>query len=100
MERSLYSNVARGGEVLEGVAGVKDVVVRAGVAGGVAVHEVDEPLARRLCLDEPHLRRLHDLALRCEEAFGPRRDVAWAFAQDELFLLRCRGATRVGLSTL
>ena len=34
------------------------------------------------------------LADRCEEVYGPARDIEWAFAGGELYLLQCRAITR------
>ena len=36
------------------------------------------------------------LATRCEEVYGPARDIEWAFADGQLYLLQCRAVTRAG----
>ena len=36
--------------------------------------------AEQLCLDDDQLAALHRLAARCEEVYGPERDIEWAFA--------------------
>ena len=38
------------------------------------------------------------LAERCEEVYGPARDIEWAFADGQLYLLQCRAVTRAGSS--
>ena len=35
---------------------------------------------------------------RCEEVYGPARDIEWAFAGGQLYLLQCRAVTRAGSS--
>jgi signal-transduction protein with cAMP-binding, CBS, and nucleotidyltransferase domain len=49
-----------------------------------------------LCLDDDQLAQLSGLADRCEEIFGPARDIEWAFADGQLYLLQCRAVTRAG----
>ena len=34
---------------------------------------------------------------RCEEVYGPARDIEWAFAGGQLYLLQCRAVTRAGI---
>ena len=48
---------------------------------------------RELCLDDVQLAALGKLALRCEQVYGPRRDVEWAFQEGTLCVLQCRAAT-------
>jgi hypothetical protein len=57
--------------------------------------EVPGADAERLCLDDAQLVELHRLAERCNEAYGPDRDIEWAFAGGQLYLLQCRAITRV-----
>lgn len=33
------------------------------------------------------------MALQCEQVFGPRRDIEWAWQDDTLYLLQCRAVT-------
>ena len=40
------------------------------------------------------LAALDRLAASCEEVYGPERDIEWAFAGGELYLLQCRAITR------
>lgn len=44
----------------------------------------------------PQRLALNGLALRCEEVYGPGRDLEWAFADDGLVLLQCRAITKAG----
>ena len=48
------------------------------------------------CLDDGHLAQLNELASRCEQVYGPDRDIEWAIADGRLYLLQCRAVTRVG----
>jgi len=40
--------------------------------------------------------QLNELAAQCEQVYGPARDIEWAFADGELYLLQCRAVTRAG----
>ena len=51
-------------------------------------------LVERLCLDDGQLAELNGLADRCEQIYGPARDIEWAFADGTLHLLQCRAVTR------
>ena len=93
-----HFRVARSGEVLERTAGVKKVAVRTLPDGGTAEEEVPPELVERLCLDDDQLADLNRLAGRCEEVYGPARDIEWAFADRELYVLQCRAVTRTGSS--
>ena len=55
-----------------------------------------ESLTEQLCLDDDQLEELNRLAGRCEEVYGPARDIEWAFADGRLYLLQCRAITRAG----
>ena len=86
--------VDRSGEVLERTAGVKKVAVRSLPDGGTVEEEVDRDLVARMCLDDGQLAELNRLATRCEEVYGPARDIEWAVADGQLYLLQCRAVTR------
>jgi pyruvate,water dikinase len=85
--------VARGGEVLERAPGFKKIAIRPAPDGGT----IDEPIPadRRelLCLGDDQLGALSALADACERVYGPERDIEWAFAGGELYLLQCRAIT-------
>ena len=51
-----------------------------------------------LCLDDEQLAELSGLADRCEQVYGPARDIEWAIAGGTLYLLQCRAVTRAELS--
>ena len=85
---------ARGGEVLARRAGMKRIAIRATPDGGTFDDEVPEHLVEALCLYDDQLRALSDLADRCEEVYGEGRDIEWAFAGGQLYLLQCRAVTR------
>jgi hypothetical protein len=86
--------VARGGDVLERRAGVKNFAIR-GVSGGGTVDEDVAPgLVESLCLSDENLQALSALAEDCERVYGAERDIEWAFASGQLYLLQCRAVTR------
>jgi pyruvate,water dikinase len=86
--------VARDGVVLERTPGWKDVALRAAPDGGTTEEPLPPDRAEALCLDDGLLAGLHELATRCEQLFGPGRDLEWAFADGRLYLLQCRAVTR------
>jgi pyruvate,water dikinase len=86
--------VGRSGEVLERRAGVKEVAIRSAADGGTIEEPVAPALVEQLCVDEDQLAQLARLADRCEEVYGPARDIEWAIAGGELYLLQCRAVTR------
>jgi pyruvate,water dikinase len=88
--------VGRDGGVLERRAGLKRVAIRTLPEGGTREDEVAPELVEGLCLDDEQLGELNRLALRCEEVYGPDRDIEWAVADGTLYLLQCRAVTKVG----
>jgi pyruvate,water dikinase len=86
--------VDRSGTVLERTAGVKKVAIRALPDGGTAEEEVAPDRVEQLCLSDDQLSALSDLATRCEQVYGPGRDIEWAFAESRIYLLQCRAITR------
>ncbi len=88
--------IDRTGTVLERTPGLKKIAVRAAADGGTLEERVAPDLAEMLCLDEDQLAQLNGLADQCEEIFGPARDIEWAFADGQLYLLQCRAVTRAG----
>jgi phosphoenolpyruvate synthase/pyruvate phosphate dikinase len=88
--------IARSGEILERRAGLKKIAIRSLAAGGTYEEQVPRELTEKLCLADEDLGKLHDLATRCEDVYGPGRDIEWAIADGELYLLQCRAITRAG----
>jgi Pyruvate phosphate dikinase, AMP/ATP-binding domain/Cyclic nucleotide-binding domain len=86
----------RSGGVLERRPGRKQLAIRSRPAGGTFEEEIPAERAEQLCLDDDQLGELHRLAERCEEVYGPDRDIEWAFAGGRLYLLQCRAITRAG----
>ncbi len=91
-----HYRIDRSGQVLERTPGLKKRAVRPLATGDTVEEEVPPDLVEQLCLDDDQLAELHRLALRCEEVYGPARDIEWAFAGGSLYLLQCRAVTRVG----
>jgi pyruvate,water dikinase len=89
-----HFRVDRSGQVLERTPGLKKVAIRAVPEGGTVEKEVDPALKEALCLDDDQLRQLNDLAARCEEVYGPGRDIEWAYADGQIYLLQCRAVTK------
>jgi hypothetical protein len=85
--------VARGGEVLDRRPGLKKIAIRAAPDGGTVDEEVAADLVESLCLRDEQLRALSTLADECERVYGPGRDIEWAFAGGQLYLLQCRAVT-------
>jgi pyruvate,water dikinase len=86
----------RSGQVLERTPGLKKVAVRVLPEGGTFEEPIAAELVERLCVDDDGLQELNRLADRCEEVYGPDRDIEWAFADGQLYLLQCRAITRAG----
>jgi pyruvate,water dikinase len=85
--------VARGGEVLERRPGLKRFAIRASPDGGTVDEDVDADLVEALCLRDEQLQALSALADDCERVYGAGRDIEWAFAGGQLYLLQCRAVT-------
>jgi len=82
--------------VLERTPGLKKLAIRTLAQGGTVEQEIPAELIERPCLDDDQLAELDRLAGRCEELYGPGRDIEWAFAGGQLYLLQCRAITRAG----
>jgi pyruvate,water dikinase len=91
-----HFRIDRSGEVLERTPGLKKLAIRTLPEGGTVEEEIPAELTESLCLDDDQLAELSRLAGRCEEVYGPARDIEWAFAGGQLYLLQCRAITRVG----
>jgi pyruvate,water dikinase len=90
-----HFRVARSGEVLERTPGAKTIAIRTLPEGGTVEERVGPELVERLCLDDEQLGELNRLADRCEQVYGPARDIEWAIRDGQLYLLQCRAVTRV-----
>ena len=88
--------VDRSGEVLARTPGVKKIAIRTLRDGGTFEEELAPELVEQPCLDDGQLEKLNRLAIRCEQVYGPGRDIEWAIAGGELYLLQCRAVTRAG----
>jgi pyruvate,water dikinase len=88
--------IDRTGAVRERTPGVKKMAIRAAADGGTVEETVAPALVEKLCLDDNQLAQLNGLADQCEDIFGPARDIEWAFADGQLYLLQCRAVTRAG----
>ncbi len=90
--------IDRAGTVLERTAGYKKIAIRAAADGGTFEERVAPERIEQLCLDDEQLAQLHALAEKCDEVYGPARDIEWAFESGQLYLLQCRAVTRAGSS--
>lgn len=88
--------LTRTGTVRQRATGRKHVAVRPSPDGGTVEHAVAEELIEGPSLSDAQLAELGRLATRCEEVYGPGRDIEWAFARGKLYLLQCRAVTTVG----
>ena len=79
--------------VLDRTPGRKQVAIRTLPDGGTFEEAVPADRVERECLSEDQLRGLCELAARCEEIYGPGRDIEWAVADGTLYLLQCRAVT-------
>jgi len=90
--------IDRAGAILECTPGFKKIAIRAAADGGTFEEKVAPELVEQLCLDDDQLAQLSALAGKCDEVYGPARDIEWAFASGQLYLLQCRAVTRAGSS--
>jgi pyruvate,water dikinase len=88
----------RAGQVLERTPGRKQVAIRSVADGGTIEEAVPADRVEQPCLDDGQLQQLGDLAGKCEEIYGPGRDIEWAIADGMLYLLQCRAVTTTGAS--
>lgn len=86
------------GTVLECVPGFKKLAIRATPGGGTYEERIAPDRREQVCLDDDQVAQLCALASRCDEVYGPARDIEWAFAGGQLYLLQCRAVTRAGSS--
>jgi pyruvate phosphate dikinase-like enzyme/cyclic nucleotide-binding protein len=86
--------IAPSGEILERRAGVKKIAIRPLPEGGTFEEEIPPERAEQLCMSDEQLDGLGRLAELCETVYGPARDIEWAIADGELYLLQCRAVTR------
>lgn len=80
-------------KVLAQRAGRKRIAIRSLPSGGTFEEQVAPQQVNQLCLDDAQLAALGELALRCEQVYGPRRDIEWAIQDGTLYLLQCRAIT-------
>lgn len=85
--------VSSSGDVLDRRAGLKRFAIRSAPDGGTVDEDVAPDLVESLCLSDEQLRALSGLAADCERVYGVERDIEWAFAGGQLYLLQCRAMT-------
>ncbi len=91
-----HYRIARSGQVIERKPGLKRIAIRRAPGGGTVEEKMTPEMAGRLCLNDEQLAQLGRLADRCEQIYGPGRDVEWAIASGTLYLLQCRAITQAG----
>jgi len=85
--------LSRSGEVLDRRPGLKKFAIRPVATGGTVDEDVAAELVEALCLTDDQLTLLAELATSCERVYGEGRDIEWAFAGGDLYLLQCRAVT-------
>jgi phosphoenolpyruvate synthase/pyruvate phosphate dikinase len=88
--------VDRSGRVLHCVPGMKKIAIRTLPEGGTVEEAVALERVEKPCLEDSELEELNRLAGRCEDVYGQARDIEFAFAGGQLYLLQCRAVTRTG----
>jgi pyruvate,water dikinase len=91
-----HYRIDRSGRVLEAKPGLKRIAVRSAPNGGTIEEKLPADLVEKLCLDDDRLGALTRLAERCEQVYGPARDIEWALASGTIYLLQCRAITQAG----
>ena len=91
-----HFRIDRDGTVLERTPGLKKIAIRRKPEGGTFEEQIPDDRAELPCLDDAQLADLNGLAEVCEQVYGPERDIEWAFADGQLYLLQCRAITRAG----
>ena len=85
--------IAPGGEVLARTPGWKTVAVRPR-DGDTYEEAVEGALVEQLCIGDPELQGIHELAAGCDRVFGPGpHDIEWAIESNVLYLLQRRPVT-------
>lgn len=86
--------IAPDGEVLARTPGWKTVAVRLRDGGDTYEEAVEDALVEQLCIGDPELQAIHELATACDRVFGPGpHDIEWAVQSDVLYLLQRRPVT-------
>ncbi len=93
-----HYRVDRSGTVLERTPGLKKIAIRKLPEGGTYEEQLSKELSEQPCLDDDQVMELKQLADLCEQVYGPGRDIEWAIAGAQLYLLQCRAITRAGPS--
>lgn len=88
-----HFRLSRSGQVLERKPGRKRIAIRPLPNGGTFEQPVLPAQVSQLCLDDAQLAKLGEIALQCESAYGPRRDIEWAVQDGAIYLLQCRAIT-------
>ena len=86
--------MANDGSIIQQTAGEKDIKLVALAGGKTEEIEVEADKIEALCLSTEQLLQLHDLATKCEDVYGDKIDIEWAFHGQNLYLLQCRFITR------
>lgn len=83
----------RQGRLLEAVAGHKDIRLVMRADGGLDECQVEVERIDQLCIDQPLIDQLNQLAQLCEHVYGGEQDIEWAVADGTLYLLQRRAVT-------
>jgi len=78
------------GQLRDQILGGKAQQTVLDLSGGVREVEVPAALRDRLALSDQQLLHLSELAMRVERHFGDARDVEWAIAEQQVYILQAR----------
>ena len=81
------------GRLIDMQVGEKHVAIRPSPEGGVREEPIDRRLDGQPALSADDLARLHALADRCEEVYGPALDIEWVVAGGQPYLVQTRPIT-------
>jgi pyruvate, water dikinase len=93
-----YYRLSPKGEILEVKVGDKDIELRPLPGGGTEEIDIPAKRAQERILSESDLQTLHQLASRCETAYGLNLDIEWGRSDGRFWLLQCRAITTTSSS--
>ncbi|MHA1489604.1 MAG: PEP/pyruvate-binding domain-containing protein [Promethearchaeota archaeon] len=81
-------------ELIKRIIGKKEKKSIQNPKGSHTIRVETKPKSRTVCsLNEKHIRQLHELGLKIEDAFNFPQDIEWAIENNDLFVLQSRPIT-------